>query len=84
MNFQKMIDVEGACARSEIGWNMAWIEEKDGSRESYGYIDMFLGHDSVAMIYSETMMEWVELGRGFWDPPTGAFNFKNRYGICRY
>jgi hypothetical protein len=83
-NPEVLIDVDGACARSEIGWDMAWIMETDGSRVSYGYIDMFKSHDSVVMTYSTMTSTWIELGRSYWNPDTGEFNFKNRFGACRY
>ena len=83
-NPEVLIDVDGACARSEINWDMDWVMEMDGSRVSYGYIDMYESHDSVVMEYSTTTSMWEELGRSYWNPDTGEFNFKNRFGACRY
>lgn len=83
-NAEVLIDVDGACGRSEIMWDMDWLMEKDGSRVSYGYIDMYESHDSVVMEYSTMSMSWEELGRSYWNPETGEFNFKNRFGACRY
>jgi hypothetical protein len=83
-NPEVLIDENGACARSEIGWDQAFIDETDGSRVSYGYLTMFLGHDSVLMIYSQSSSEWTDFARATWNEATGAFEFKNRLGPCRY
>jgi hypothetical protein len=82
-NPQVLTDLNGVCASSEAKWDQAWIDMMDGSRVTYGYIYMFLGHDSVALTYSEEMAQWVEIGRAFWDMTTGDFNFKV-VKPCRY
>ena len=83
-NAQKMIDVDGACGRSEIGWDQAWIDATDGSTVSYGYIDMYSSHESVVMKYYTDMSMWDVHGRASWNDMTGAFNFTHRFGNCRY
>jgi hypothetical protein len=83
-NPQVLIGGDGACASAEIGWDQAWIDEMDGSTVTYGYIYMFLGHDSVALTYDDVQGQWVEIGRAFWDDMTGDFNFRVRLGACRY
>jgi hypothetical protein len=82
-NPQKLKDDNGVCGNSEAGWDQAWIDMMNGSRVTYAYIYMFLGHDSVALTYSEATSEWVEIGRGFWDSGTGDFSFKV-VQPCRY
>jgi hypothetical protein len=80
-----LMNVDGACDKSEAGWNAAWVAALDGQQSSYGYIDMYEGHDSVVMTAtgapgSET---WSVLGRGSWDRDSGDFSFDGR-GPCRY
>ncbi len=82
-NPQVLADVDGVCANSEAKWDQAWIDMMDGSRVTYGYIYMFLGHDSVVLTYSEEMGQWIEIGRAFWDSMTTDFNFKV-VKPCRY
>jgi hypothetical protein len=79
-----VIDRDGACASSEIAWNTAWVEEMDGSTESYGYVPEYQGHDSVVMRYSDTTMEWVVIGRASWVEATEEFSFTSRFGECQY
>ena len=83
-NPEVIIDVDGACAGSEIAWNTAWRGEIDGSRESYGYVDMYEGHSSVVLRYSEAMSNWAVLGTGFWDPMTGELGYEGIFGPCQY
>ncbi len=78
------VDIDGACASSSAAFNQAWIDGIDGSRESYGYIDMYEGHQSVAMKYLQTMMMWSPIGRGYWEQTTGEFTFNNTLGPCTY
>ena len=79
-----MNEVGGACARSEIAWDQAFMDELDGSRVSYGYLNMYLGHTSVVMIYSEASSAWTDFGRAYWDDSTGDFEFLVRRGLCLY
>jgi hypothetical protein len=83
-NPQVQLDVNGACGRSEAGWDQAWVDAMVGSRASYGYLYMWLGHDSVLMTYSEATGEWIDFARAFWDEMTGEFNYRLRLGYCRY
>ena len=83
-NPEVRIGGDGACARSEIGWDQAWVDEMDGSTETYAYIYMFAGHDSVVLTYDDTQMSWIEIGRAYWEEATGAFDFRVRIGACRY
>lgn len=83
-NPQVLIDVDGACGKSEVGWNQAFIDGMNGSRVSYGYLLTFLGHDETLYTYSETTGEWIEFARAYWDETTGAFEYVLRLGACRY
>jgi hypothetical protein len=83
-NPQVLIGADGGCANSELGWDEAWVDEKDGSTDTYGYIYMFAGHDSVVLTYDEMRMAWIEIGRAYWSEKTGEFNFRVRIGACRY
>jgi len=79
-------DIDGACAKNELMWNGAWREGINGTRASYGYVDMYQGHDSVVMKAAGTpgSETWAVFGRGAWDPDTGDFSFDNRLGACQY
>jgi hypothetical protein len=81
-----LMDVDGACAKNELMWNAAWREGINGTRASYGYVDMYQGHDSVVMKAAGTpgSETWAVYGRGAWDPMTGDFSFDNRLGACQY
>jgi hypothetical protein len=76
----------GVCETNSLGWNAAWMAMLDGSQSSYGYVDEYLGHDSVVMKAFGTagMETWEVLGRASWDETDGTFGFDNRIGECRY
>jgi hypothetical protein len=77
---------DGACEKNEFGWNAAWMASQDGTEASYGYVDMYEGHDSVLMkAFGAAGMEmWDVLGRASWLEESGEFSFDNRIGECRY
>jgi hypothetical protein len=79
-------NVDGACEANELVWNAAWIAAQEGKQSSYGYVDMYEGHDSVVMSAAGTAGAemWDVFGRASWNMTTGAFSFDNRYGECRY
>jgi len=79
-------NVDGACEKNELNWNAAWMDGIDGTEASYGFVDMYEGHNSVVMTAAgmagaET---WEVLGSAAWDMTSGDFAFDNRLGECRY
>jgi hypothetical protein len=83
-NAETIIDVNGACAASEIRWDSAWEATIEGSRASYGYVDMYEGHNSVVMKQTSGGAGWQVLGGAFWDMKTGHLDYENVLGNCQY
>ena len=83
-NPEVLTDVDGVCANSELGFDSAKIEEIDGSREAYGFIDEYAGHVSVLMRYDETSAAWGPNGNANWSEETGGFGFRRPDGDCGY
>ena len=79
-------NVDGACENNELGWNATWMSSLDGTQSSYGYVDMYQGHDSVVMKAAGApgAETWAVYGRASWLPDTGEFTFDNRLGECQY
>jgi hypothetical protein len=79
-------NVNGACENNELGWNMMWMNGLVGTQASYGYVDMYQGHDSVVMKAAGApgAETWAVYGRASWLPDTGEFSFDNRLGECQY
>jgi hypothetical protein len=79
-----IIDINGACATNEARWDAAWEAMIDGSRASYGYVDMYEGHSSVVLRQTVAGSGWQVLGVGFWDPMTGDLSYEAILGACQY
>lgn len=79
-----MTDVDGVCAKSERGLDMAEIQAITGSRVAYGFVSEFAGHNSVLMKYDEQKDMWDAQGNATWDESAAALRFDRRDGICRY
>ena len=76
-NPETLVDVNGACATSFAAWDSAWEATIDGTRASYGYVDMYEGHNSVVMRHTSEASGWQMLGGAFWDPMTGELDYTN-------
>jgi hypothetical protein len=81
---ETIIDINGACATNEARWDSAWQAMIDGSRASYGYVDMYEGHSSVVMRQTAVGSGWQVLGTGFWDMMTGDLSYEAVLGDCQY
>ena len=82
---QVVTNVDGACEKSEPGWNAAWMAALDGDQFSYGYVHMYQGHDSVLMTATGApgAETWGVMGRASWEESNGDFSFDTR-DPCRY
>jgi hypothetical protein len=83
-NPEVLIDVEGVCASSELGFDAAKIAEMDGSRAAYGFVREYAGHVSVLMKYDETSASWGPNGNANWSEETGELRFIRPDGFCGY
>jgi hypothetical protein len=79
-----MTDVNGVCAKSELGLDADAIAEIDGSRVVYGFVSEYVGHNSVILQYDEAQDTWIPNGNATWDEDSGAFRFDRRDGACNY
>src|SRR5262249_15146015 len=65
-NPQVMTDMNGVCAKSDLGFDAAAIAEIEGSRVAYGFVSEYVGHNSVLLTYDEAMAKWVANGNATW------------------
>jgi hypothetical protein len=80
-----MLDMNGACANSELGFTTAKIQSYVGMRPSIGFVREVLGaHGSAMMKYDTAMQKWDVFGNATFDPAMGRFNHDYRDGICLY
>jgi hypothetical protein len=83
-NPEVMLDIDGACASSELAIDDDTLAELDGSRVVYGFVSMYAGHNSVLLKHDEETGEWVAHGNATWDEETEAFRYDRRDGLCEY
>lgn len=78
-------DVDGVCAKSELGFSAAKIAATASASASYGYVSEFAGHNSVLMKYGDGGTTiWDAYGNATWDEATSSFRFDRRNGFCGY
>lgn len=83
-NPSMVTDVNGVCAKSELGLDAEAIAEIDGKRVAYGYVSEYVGHNSVILQWDEATMMWGPAGNATWNEDDGSFRFDNRDGTCYY
>lgn len=79
-----LTDDSGACAASDLALDSESIAAVAGSRVSYGFVEEYVGHNSVLLVYDEESQSWLPSGNANWDEATGSFRFDRRDGICSY
>lgn len=80
-----LIDQNGVCARSDLGFSTAKVNALSGSRISLGFVEEFGGaHASVVLKYSDRTATWEQYSYATWDETSHAFRFENRSGACNY
>ncbi|HEY3498371.1 MAG TPA: hypothetical protein VGK73_26940 [Polyangiaceae bacterium] len=79
-----VLDTNGVCANSDLGFDSDRIDEVDGSRPAYGYVDEFAGHVSVLMKYDEERSLWDAFGTATYDAESSTLEFERRNGFCNY
>lgn len=83
-NPEVVLDIDGACANSELGLDSEAIAGLDGKRMAYGYVFEYQGHNSVIMTYDEETSVWTPLVNAGWSEESGALQFDRRDGFCGY
>jgi hypothetical protein len=77
-------DEGGACANSELALDASALESLIGTRVSYGFVEEYVGHNSVLLSFDPDSETWIPNGNANWDSETGAFRFDRRDGLCTY
>ena len=77
-------DVNGVCAKSDLGLDAEAIAEIDGKRVVYGFVSEYVGHNSVILQWDGATMMWGPAGNATWNEDDGSFRFDNRDGTCNY
>jgi len=83
-NATVVVDTDGACAKSDLGFDAARLAAVDGSSAGYGYVFEFMGHNDVLMKYDAGAALWNPFGNAVWDEETSEFHFDHRDGFCNY
>ena len=79
-----VVDLEGACANSDLSLDDAAIAGAVGKRDAYGFAREYVGHASILMRYNENTGQWDALTTSNWDPTTSALRYNRRDGLCSY
>ncbi len=79
-----MVDVDNACANSELALDQAGIAAGEGERVAYGYVYEYVGHSNVLMHFDEELGAWEAVTFANWSEETGEFFYDRRDGFCSY
>jgi hypothetical protein len=79
-----VLDVDGVCENSELGFDADTIAEVEDSEPAYGFVEEFAGHASVLMKYDEAQALWDAFGSATYDAAEGTLKFERRNGFCGY
>src|SRR5690606_10088662 len=60
-NPRVLVDVDGACANSELGMDQAAMDAIDGTQIAYGYVFEYQGHSSALMAHDPEQDVWAPL-----------------------
>jgi hypothetical protein len=83
-NARVVLDTNGVCANSQLGFDAEMIASLEGSEPAYGYVDEYAGHVSVLMKYDEERELWDAFGTATYDPDESTLKFERRNGFCNY
>ncbi len=73
---------QSGCAGSSLGFDESTIAGLIGERVSYGYVDEYMGHESVIMQYRNN--QWEAVTFASWNPDTGELSYDRKDGTCGY
>lgn len=79
-----LLDLNGACAQSELGLDEDAIALQDGQQIGYGYVVEYQGHNSVLLTHDAADGSWTPFVNAGWAEASGALQFDWRSGFCRY
>lgn len=79
-----IIDLDGACANSDLALDAASIAAEEGERVAYGFVNEFVGHEYVLMRFNDDLGAWEAVTNASWDEETGDLMYDRRDGFCRY
>lgn len=79
-----LVDLNNACANSDLGLDEAAISASVGERVAYGFAEESVGHASILMRYNIGSGRWQEYTVSNWDPAVSEFRYKRRDGMCFY
>jgi hypothetical protein len=83
-NARVVLDTNGVCANSQLGFDAEMIASLEGSEPAYGYVDEYAGHVSVLMKYDEGRELWDAFGTATYEPDESTLKFERRNGFCDY
>ena len=83
-NPKVITDTDGACAKSDLGFDAEKLAAIDGTRAGYGYVFEYMGHNDVLMKNEPGSAEWKAYGNAVWNETTDEFHFDSRNGFCDY
>ena len=77
-------DIGDRCAGSELKLDAERIEEKTGTRVSWGYAAEATGHAHVLMEWNETENQWTAVAAAAWSESDSTLTVDRRDGYCGY
>lgn len=79
-----LVDEHAACAMGALGLTEAALAELEGTRVAYGFVEEYVGHNSVLLAHDEASGQWLPAGNANWDDASGSFRYDRRDGRCEY
>jgi hypothetical protein len=83
-NPRVVVDVDDACANSDLALDETGIAAGAGTRVAYGYVNEFIGHSNVLMRFNQELGVWEAVTFANWSEETGEFFYDRRDGLCGY
>jgi hypothetical protein len=84
-NPQVLVDLDGVCAKSDLGLTPEAVARIVGTRLEVGYLNQYAGaHGSVRMAYFDSKNAWDVAGNATWTASTNVLNYTFRDGFCNY
>lgn len=79
-----IVDVDHACANSDLALDAAGVAAFEGEPVEYGYVDEFMGHSNVLVRLNRDRGTWEAVTFANWSETTGDLFYDRRDGFCGY
>jgi hypothetical protein len=79
-----IVDVDNACANSDLALDAAGIAAFESEQLEYGFVYEYVGHSNVLVRLNRDRGTWEAVTFANWNEATGDFYYDRRDGFCSY